>query len=89
MCFSKFLSIYYVCFLVLSVILHFFVIITVLQIIAVLQGKTTLDLNGDSDTLTRDGNEGESDCISDRNAALEEQKVEFTVNNLISFNQSV
>lgn len=39
---------------------------------AVLQGKTTLD-NGD--TLTRDGNDGESDCIADRNAALEEQKV--------------
>lgn len=41
----------------------------------VLQGKTTLDLNADHDNLNRDGNDGESDCIADRNAALEEQKV--------------
>lgn len=39
-----------------------------------LQGKTTLDLNADHDTLTN-SNDGESDCISDRNAALEEQRV--------------
>lgn len=42
--------------------------------LAVLQGKTTLDLNADHDTLTN-SNDAESDCISDRNAALEEQRV--------------
>ncbi|XP_059617873.1 SPARC-related modular calcium-binding protein 1 isoform X2 [Phlebotomus argentipes] len=39
-----------------------------------LQGKTTLQLSGDGDTLGRDANDGESDCLADRAAALDEQK---------------
>ncbi|GAB0099710.1 SPARC-related modular calcium-binding protein 2 [Sergentomyia squamirostris] len=39
-----------------------------------LQPKQTLQLPGDGDTLGRDGNEGESDCLADRTAALDEQK---------------
>lgn len=40
-----------------------------------LQGKTTLQLSGDGDALGRDGADGESDCLADRAAALDEQKV--------------
>ncbi|XP_055702238.1 SPARC-related modular calcium-binding protein 2 isoform X2 [Phlebotomus papatasi] len=39
-----------------------------------LQGKTTLQLSGDGDALGRDGADGESDCLADRAAALDEQK---------------
>uniref|UniRef100_A0A1B0CF88 Sparc-related modular calcium-binding protein 2 n=1 Tax=Lutzomyia longipalpis TaxID=7200 RepID=A0A1B0CF88_LUTLO len=39
-----------------------------------LQGKTTLQLSGDGEALGRDGNDGESDCLADRAAALDEQK---------------
>ncbi|XP_062710407.1 uncharacterized protein LOC109622480 isoform X2 [Aedes albopictus] len=38
-----------------------------------LQGKTTLELKGDQDPIFKDS-EAESDCLSDRAAALEEQR---------------
>lgn len=41
---------------------------------SVLQGKTTLELKGDQDPIFKDS-EAESDCLSDRAAALEEQRV--------------
>ncbi|XP_062552816.1 SPARC-related modular calcium-binding protein 2 isoform X2 [Armigeres subalbatus] len=41
--------------------------------LTLLQGKTTLDLKGDQDPIFKDS-EAESDCLSDRTAALEEQR---------------
>ncbi|XP_021695722.1 SPARC-related modular calcium-binding protein 2 isoform X2 [Aedes aegypti] len=41
--------------------------------LTLLQGKTTLELKGDQDPIFKDS-EAESDCLSDRAAALEEQR---------------
>ncbi|XP_065092988.1 SPARC-related modular calcium-binding protein 2-like isoform X1 [Ochlerotatus camptorhynchus] len=41
--------------------------------LTLLQGKTTLELKGDQDPIFKDS-EAESDCLSDRTAALEEQR---------------
>ncbi|XP_055621830.1 SPARC-related modular calcium-binding protein 2 isoform X2 [Toxorhynchites rutilus septentrionalis] len=41
--------------------------------LTLLEGKTTLELKGDQDPIFKDS-EAESDCLSDRTAALEEQR---------------
>ncbi|XP_058459359.1 SPARC-related modular calcium-binding protein 2 isoform X1 [Malaya genurostris] len=53
--------------------LHFSIAGKRLQPNLLLQGKTTLELKGEQDPIFKDS-EAESDCLSDRAAALEEQR---------------
>ncbi|XP_055621829.1 SPARC-related modular calcium-binding protein 2 isoform X1 [Toxorhynchites rutilus septentrionalis] len=53
--------------------LHFSIAGKRLQPNLLLEGKTTLELKGDQDPIFKDS-EAESDCLSDRTAALEEQR---------------